>query len=284
MQLRAVARARLLGYCRTMVRNNDPRPPRKDDPEPAPGERPPAAAAAPASQAGAFAQGLSLVVSVPSALLFAAGIGFGALARDGGFSIAHTAFITGGMFALPNQVVLVDQLARNETLLGAAFAVAVAALRLLPMTVTMVPLLKGDRRRHVLITLAVHFIAVTPWIESQRRLPLVPSEFRLAAHLGHGLAFSAAMMGGTLAGHALAGSVPATVSATLLFLTPIYFLLSLLATARVRMDLLAIGIGCVLAPVFYLLMPGFDLLATGVVGGTLAFLLRGRGAPRRLPP
>jgi hypothetical protein len=50
------------------------------------------------------------------------------------------------------------------------------------------------------------------------------------------------------------------------------------------MDLLAIGIGCGLAPVFYLLMPGFDLLATGVIGGTLAFLLRGRGARGRLAP
>lgn len=284
MRLGAVARARLLGYWRAMVKSNDPRPPGEGDSEPAPGERPPAVVAAPASQASAFAYGLRVVVSVPSALLFAAGLGFGALARDGGFSIAHTAFITGGMFALPNQVVLVDQLARNETLLGAAFAVAVAALRLLPMTVTMVPLLKGGRRRPVLDTLAVHFIAVTPWIESQRRLPLVLAELRLAAHLGHGLAFSAAMMAGTMAGHALAGSVPATVSATLLFVTPIYFLLSLLATARVRMDLLAIGIGCALAPVLYLLMPGFDLLATGVIGGTLAFLLRGRGAWGRLRP
>ena len=91
-------------------------------------------------------------------------------------------------------------------------------------------------------------------------------------------------MSGTMAGHVLAGSVPATVSATLLFLTPVYFLLSLLATARVRMDLLAIGAGCALAPMFYLLMPGFDLLATGLVGGTLAFLLRRWGAWGRLPP
>jgi predicted branched-subunit amino acid permease len=230
------------------------------------------------SQLGAFARGLGLVASVPSALLFAAGLGFGALAHDGGFSIGHTAFIAGGMIALPNQVVLVDQLARNETLLAVALAVTLAALRLLPMTVTIVPLLKSGRPRPVLETVAVHFVAVTPWLESQRRLPSVPAELRLATHLGLGLAFAAAMMPGTMAGHALAGSVPATVSATLLFLTPIYFLLSLLATARVRMDLLAIGIGCALAPVFYLLTPGLDLLATGLLGGTLAFLLRGRSA------
>jgi predicted branched-subunit amino acid permease len=254
---RTVARVRPLGYCRAMVKDND---------------------AQRLSQIGAFARGLSLALSVPSALLFAAGLGFGALARDGGFSIAHTAFITGGMFALPNQVVLVDQLARNETLLAVAIAVTLAALRLLPMTVTIVPLLKGGRRRPVLETLAVHFVAVTPWVEAQRRLPSVPFELRLATHLGLGLAFAGAMMSGTMVGHILAGSVPVTVSATLLFLTPVYFLLSLLATARVRMDLIAISIGCALAPVFYLLTPGFDLLATGLVGGTLAFLLRGRRA------
>jgi predicted branched-subunit amino acid permease len=256
-----------------MFKSNDPRQP--GEPEPAGGEP---GAASPASQIGAFARGLGLIASVPSALLFSAGLGFGALARDGGFSVAHTALITGGMFALPNQVVLVDQLSRNEALLAVAFAVTLAALRLLPMTVTIVPLLKGGRPRPALEAVAVHFIAVTPWIESQRRLPSIPAGLRLATHLGLGLAFWTTMMAGSMAGYALAGSVPAAVTATLLFLTPIYFLLSLLATARVRMDLIAVGLGCALAPALYLLVPGFDLLATGLIGGTLAFLLRGHRA------
>src|SRR5262245_66559956 len=119
MQRQAVARTCPLGYCRAMAKDNDPRQ----------------HGTAAASHLGAFSRGLSLVVSVPAALLFAAGLGFGALARDGGFSIAQTAFITGGMFALPNQVVLVDQLARNETRLAVAVAVALAALRLLPLAV-----------------------------------------------------------------------------------------------------------------------------------------------------
>jgi predicted branched-subunit amino acid permease len=236
----------------------------------------------PASHLAAFVRALRVVVSVPAALLFFAGLGFGALARDGGLTAAQTAFITGGMFALPNQVVLVDQLARNETLIAAAFAVSLAALRLLPMTVTIAPLLKGGRTsgiaRRLLETLAVHFIAVSPWIESQRRLPGVPPELRLASHLGFGAGFWTAMMSGAMSGYLLAGTVPPPVSATLLFLTPIYFLLSLLATSRSRMDLIAIGAGCVLAPVLYVAAPGFDLLATGLMGGTLAFLARGRRA------
>jgi predicted branched-subunit amino acid permease len=237
----------------------------------------------PGSHPGAFAYGLRAIVSVPAVLLFSAGLGFGALARDAGVSVLHTAIITGGMYALPNQVVLVDQLARNETLIAAAFAVALAGLRLLPMTVTLVPLLKGSRPhasrpRRLFTTLAVHFVAVSPWIEAQRRLPAMPQDLRLAGHLGLGLAFWIAMMSGALTGYALAGSVPKAVAATLLFLTPIYFLLSLLATAGSRMDLLAVGLGCGMAPILYMAAPGFDLLATGLLGGTLAFLFRGRRA------
>jgi predicted branched-subunit amino acid permease len=245
----------------------------KDNPQ-HPGE--PAATAPSLPPLRAVARGLSVVVSIPALLLSSAGIGFGALARDGGLSIWHTAFITGTMFALPNQVVLVDQLARNETVLAAAFAVALAALRMLPMTVTITPFLQAGQRRPVLRVLAVHFVAVSPWVEAQRRLPAFPAEARLFGYLGVGLGFWCAMMGGTVAGYALAGSVPVAVSATLLFLTPIYFVLSLLATSRTRMDLAAIALGCGLAPVLHLAVPGFDLLATGLIGGTLAFLLRER--------
>ena len=81
------------------------------------------------------------------------------------------------------------------------------------------------------------------------------------------------MLAGTLAGFALAGHVPPLATAALLFTTPLYFVLSLIATSRARMDLAAIVIGCGLSPVFYLAAPGFDLLATGLVGGTLAYLL-----------
>jgi hypothetical protein len=183
-----------------MAKDHDPGQP--DAPKPA-GRTP---AGTPASQLGAFARGLKVAFSVPAALLFSAGLGFGALARDGGFSLGHTAFIAGTMFALPNQVVLIDQLARDEALLAVAFAVALAALRLLPMTVTVTPLLKGDRPRPLMEALAVHFVAVSPWIESHRRLPALPPSVRLASHLGHGVAFWSAMLTGTVGGYALAGS------------------------------------------------------------------------------
>ncbi len=225
-------------------------------------------------QGPAFLSGLKVAISVPGVVLFATALGFGALARDGGFTVAHTVFITVSMFALPNQVVLVDQLARNETLLAAAVAVALAAVRLLPMTANLAPMFRGPRRRPVLEVVAAHFVAVTPWIEANRRLPTLAPDLRLASYLGMGVGLSGGMLAGALCGYALAGSVPAIVAAALLFMTPIYFLLSLMATSQSRLDALAIGLGCAIAPLAFVIVPGFDLLATGLVGGTAAFLLR----------
>jgi predicted branched-subunit amino acid permease len=220
----------------------------------------------------AFARGLLIAFSVPAGVLVATALGFGALARDGGFTAGHTAFLSLAMFALPNQVVLVDQLARNETVAAAALAVALTAVRLLPMTVTIAPLFRGRRPRPLLEFVAGHFVAITTWIEANRRLPGMAADLRLPYQLGVGAAISAVMLLGSLAGYALAGTVPAVLSAALLFLTPLYFLLSLVATSQSRMDLAAIALGAGLAPVLYVLAPGFDLLATGLIGGTAAFI------------
>jgi len=224
------------------------------------------------SQWAAFAAGLSLIASVPSLVLFATALGFGALARDGGFTLGQAAFLSVGMFALPNQVVLVDQLARHETLAAAALAVTLTAVRLLPMTVTLAPLFRGMRARPLLETLAAHFIAITTWIESNRRLPALAPDLRLPHHLGSGIGIALMLLLGTLVGYALVGRLPTIVAAALLLTNPLYFILSLVATSRLRMDVAAIAAGCILAPLLYLVAPGFDLLATGLIGGTLAFL------------
>jgi predicted branched-subunit amino acid permease len=231
------------------------------------------------SQAAAFAQGLKLVCSVPAAVLFSTALGFGALARDGGFTAGQAAFMAVSMFALPNQVMLADQLMRGATLAGAALAVTLTAVRLMPMTVTLVPWLRGSTSPRLLLVLAAHFVAITTWIEGNRRLPNFAPSLRLAHFLGIGVAVAFAMLAGTAAGYGLAGRVPAVVSAALLFLTPLYFILSLIGTSRSSMDLAAIVLGCALAPLLYFLLPGFDLLATGLIGGSIAFAW-GRGVAR----
>jgi len=227
----------------------------------------------PSTTAGAFVRGLGLIVSVPSVVLFATALGFGALAREGGFDFGHAVFLSAIVFALPNQMVLIDQLMRGATVAGAALAVTLTAVRLMPMTVTLVPLFQGEKRRPLLETLAAHFIAISTWIEGHRRLPTMPVALRLPFHFGAGVAMACMMLSGTIAGYLLVAGVPALVTAALLFMTPLYFILSLIATSRSTMDMAAVAIGCGLSPILYLVMPGFDLLATGLVGGTLAYLV-----------
>lgn len=226
-----------------------------------------------ATDASAFRAGLAAAFSIPGLILLASAAGFGALARDAGLSIGNANLMMGVFFALPAQVVMVDQLARGGTLVGAVLAVSLIGLRLLPMTVVLVPYLGGRHASGWSKILAVHAIAITGWIEGFRRLPAVPAAQRMPHFLGIGLALITVAIAGTSIGFGLAGAVPPAISAALLFLTPIYFILSLLQTAGRGGDLWAISFGVVLGPIAFLLAPGFDLLLTGVIGGTMAYLV-----------
>ncbi len=205
-------------------------------------------------------------------------MGFGALARDSGLDLGLTLFINATVFALPGQVVLVDEIAGGAALFGAAFALALTAVRLLPMTVSLMPLIRNGDRLPPFGFLAVHFVAISVWVDAAVRLPALPREKRYAYFLGMGFGMLVATLTGTAIGYGLAGSVSPIVSAALLFMSPVFFWLSQVGTARLSADWLAIGIGCVLGPLLFLFAPGWDLLLAGLVGGTVAFMV-GRRQP-----
>lgn len=225
-----------------------------------------------------FRRGFATAIGVPGLILLGGSAGFGALAHDGGLSLFNTLFMMGVFFALPAQVALTDQIARGASLAAGALAAALTGVRLLPMTVALVPYLRGRAGPRWWLLLAAHYVAVTAWLEGWRRLPALPAELRLVYFLGIGTGMIMATLVGSALGYGLAGAVPRLVAAGLLFLTPIYFLLSLLAASSGRSDQLAIVLGLMLGPVLYLVAPGFDLLGTGLIGGTLAHVIGRRGA------
>ena len=220
----------------------------------------------------AFVRGLGAANSTPGYVLIAGSLGFGALTRDMGLGLGFAIWSSIVIYALPAQVVLADQLGRGASILAAAFAVSLTAVRLLPMAVTLMPYLRDPKGRRWLEILAVHFVAVTAWIEGHRRLGALPPELRLWHFIGFGLTFVLCTIGGSVVGYALAAVVPTAISAALLFFTPAYFMLSLITTARERADALAIVLGVVIGPLVYLAAPGIDLLVAGLVGGTTAYI------------
>jgi predicted branched-subunit amino acid permease len=229
-----------------------------------------------ASRLVAALEGLKTIYTTPCMVLFAGALGFGALARDMGFTSGQAAYLSVVLYALPAQVVLIDQLGRGAPLLGAAFAVSLTAIRMLPMVVVLMPLLRSRRNPGWSYVVAVHLVAVTAWIEGLRRLPHLPDHLRLPHFMGVAIACMLATVVGAFAGYYVAGSVPLWLSAAFLFMTPVYFILSMISTARTRPEYLAIALGVGLGPVLYIATPGFDLLLAGLIGGTISFLVERR--------
>jgi predicted branched-subunit amino acid permease len=108
-------------------------------------------------------------------------------------------------------------------------------------------------------------------------LPLLPERLRLSHFLGLGSALMTSLLIGTVIGFAVAGIVPPLLTSALLFMTPLYFTMSLFLNAKHMLDWAALAAGFVLGPIFFLAAPGFDLLLTGLIGGTVAFLVSERG-------
>lgn len=234
-----------------------------------------------ASPKHAFLQGIIGAPSVPVLVVAVTFIGFGALARDSGLDILQAMFVTATVFALPGQVVLVDEIAKGAGLLGAAFAVGLTAIRLTPMSFSLFPVMRGKRSSRWVELLLSHFVAITVWLESMRRLPQLPRELRIAYFGGFVFAMLLGLWTATAVGYLVSANVPTPVAAGMVFLTPVYFFLSLIESAYTTTDKGAVLAGAILGPVAFLLMPGFDLLATGLIGGSLAYLLMRKKKPGR---
>ncbi len=236
---------------------------------------PPAAisSAAPAkSNAVAFADGLHAAArSVFLIVLVGSYASIGALGHDLGFSMAWTVMSTLLVWAAPAQVILISAIGAGTAPFEAAIAVALTGIRLLPMVVVLLPVLRAAKTRNRALILPAHFTAVSFWIESLRLAPALPRENRIAFANGIGVGLISAATVATAAGYYLASVLPNAIVAAMLFLTPVSFLTSSIRGARLTSDKAACVIGVAMAPLLAWAQVSLDLLWTGAVGGTVAY-------------
>lgn len=225
----------------------------------------------PVSRYSAFWRGIRETSPVPALILSTAFVGFGALTSQTGLSLLDTIFIAVFMFALPGQVVLVDEIARGASVLTAAIAVAATGVRLLPMTIVILPMIRERTGPKWLEMIVAYYVAVTVWIESMRRAPHMPRHLRSAYCCGICVLLVFVSGSGAIVGYLLASELPPLLAAALLFMTPLYFLLGMLTSARSATRLAPILLGLFLGPAFHLWVPNLDLLLTGLAGGTAAY-------------
>jgi predicted branched-subunit amino acid permease len=227
-----------------------------------------------------IAQGMRAGVrSQQGYVLWATFVGFGGLAHDASFPLGAALLSVILVWAIPAQVLLIGGYGAGTPAAAIALAVGLSSARLLPLVVSILPFLRSKRGSATQFV-AAHFIAIGAWVEGMRLLPSLQAEARLPFFLGFAGTFVTGGLIATTAGFALAGFLPRPLALGLVFLTPISFLLALARNARDRVDVLSLIFGLALAPLFAVYGGTFDLLWTGLVGGTAAWLLHRFGKRR----
>ncbi len=210
-------------------------------------------------------------MSVFSLVLFGTYIGMGALSHDFGFRPWWLALSTMLVWAAPAQVILMSSLGGGASLIEAAVAVTLSAIRLLPMVVALLPLLRDKSVRTRDLLLPTHFTAVSMWVESLRLLPQIPHERRVAFCNGLAVGYMSTSVAAGFVGFYLADGLPPLFAGALLFITPLSFLVSTARNARTMIDRLALILGLIIGPLLTYYQVELDLMWTGVIGGTVAY-------------
>jgi predicted branched-subunit amino acid permease len=199
-------------------------------------------------------------------------IGFGALCHDYGVSVGWAMLSTALQWAGPAQVILVTGLGPGAVLIETAVAVALSSVRFLPIIVSLLPVVRREKTSVWRLLVPVHFMAISVWVEAMRHAPGLPRERRIAFCNGLGAMLLGLGVVFTAVGYYMQSLLPALFGAAAMFITPISFLTSAARNARQLLDKAALALGLVIGPVLALNQVPFDLLWTGIVAGTLAYV------------
>ena len=226
----------------------------------------------------AFRRGVRLAIGAPAGVLFAGYIGFGALCHSLNLSIGTAAGSAFFVYALPGQMVMAEMFALGATTLLTTLAVGLTASRFLPMTLTVLPQFDGEHRGSKSLYVMVHLLAMTSWAVAMRDLPRMEPQYRQAYFWGMGLVCWGVCAPGSVIGYLIADQVPMPLTMALVFLNPLFFMLNF-TEVRPAAYRLAILLGSLLGPLSHSIVPDYSLLISGLVGGSLAYLVIHRRRP-----
>jgi predicted branched-subunit amino acid permease len=221
----------------------------------------------------ALKEGALAAAGVPALVLITGYLGFGALAAGNGLSLSGTMLSTLLLWALPGQLILVEM-----HTLGAPFALVLltvmfSAVRFLPMTVVLMPLLREARERPLHYYAAAQLLSMSGWAWTMPRFPDMAPERRLPYFLGFAGTLMTAATLATGAGFLGGDLLPKLAKLAMVFMSPMYFLLLMTGEARQLVARLSLICGAIAGPLLHLVAPHASVLAGGLIGGTAAYCL-----------
>jgi len=210
-------------------------------------------------------------------MLGASMMGFGALVRAKGHAWFDVVISNLTAFALPGQVLLVELYEPDASLIAIWLAIAASSVRLMPMAVVFITAVRPKSSAHKIPMwkqlLLGHVIAITAWIyvlgkrDTYNREQLWPYANGFAWTMFFGVLPFAVF------GYFADDLFPPVVALALFMFMPIYFATLFSAEWKHRGRLIAIVIGVLIGPPLHTIDPDWGLVATGLIAGTIAFLI-----------
>jgi len=211
-------------------------------------------------------------LSLPAFILFFTMMGFGSLARSAGFGAEMAAVASLLIWGLPGQLAMVELTRTGQGLMAIVFACSLANARFLPMVVSFMPTLARGRASLPRMLLDAQLLSINSWAMCMREFPQVAAHYRHRYYVTFASSILLAAVAGTLLGYHIAVLLPVTLVLGLIFVSPLFFALVLSAVPG-RAERMSMLLGCATIPLSHSLWPAVDLLITGLVGGSLGFVL-----------
>ena len=227
------------------------------------------------SRRDAFREGVRHGLAIPSVVIFATTLGYGSLAHASGFSAFEALLSTALVWAMPGQVAMADLKVSGADLFVTLMAVSMASVRFSPMATILIGTFRDAVKHPLKRILIAHLMSASTWPMGMAAAHRMSTGSALAYYWPvSGLCI---IMGciGTLAGYWLSADMPGIVQLTLVFLN-IVFLSLLFALNRDRLVILAICAGAVIGPPLHSIESHYGVILTGLIGGTLAYVICGR--------
>ena len=221
----------------------------------------------------AFRTGVRESFGVPGGVMAASYLGFGALAFSSGIPVWIVIVSTITIWALPGQLVMVDMWQIGAPMIAILLAVMLTNARFLPMTVTLMPVIRARGHRPWVYYLAAQCVAMSSWVICMRRGPEMPGAERIDYLCGLAAGLIAIGVCAGAVGYYIAESIPKVMQIGMVFLAPVYFFVFLIVEVRTRMVAIALACVGVAGPLLFLITPQWSVLLAGFIGGTLAFAI-----------
>ena len=200
-------------------------------------------------------------------------IAIGALLKNLGFNIQESIFSTMLTYALPGSLVMAESLLVGASLLNIFLAVWFVNARLYPMAVSLFPLMMHKDQPKWKYYFSCHFIAVSAWLIMKSNYKKIPKEHRIDYWIGIGSATVTVSVIGTVLGFSFADYLNKDMMMGLAILNPVYFLCMMVGASKTMPITLSVSLGIILGPIIYLFSPEWSILLTGVIGGSIAYLI-----------